>query len=286
MKQKPETDIKAVSALVPVARYLDYRGYLQAIYLHMKEVTGTYSYIQLASDLGYSATNVVHLIIKGKRKLTAKAAQKVVLALGLRGTDRQYFETLVEYNNGTDALTREGLFKRLLALKARTLSTPLEQSQLEYYSEWYHPVIREMVGMPEFKSDPHWIAGRITPRILPEQARKSLELLTSLGLVAHDAERGRHVLSSPHVTTGDEVAGMAVVRYHQRTIELARESITSVEAQRRDVSSLTLCVTEETANRIKLEVQQFRKRLLALADEAGEGDQVYQLNIQLFPFTK
>ena len=56
--------------------------------------------------------------------------------------------------------------------------------------------------------------------------------------------------------------------------------------ERRDVSAVTVCVSEAAARRMKAEVQAFRKKILAIADEVKDGDEVYQLNMQLFPLTK
>lgn len=267
-------------------RYLDYRTWLGDLYLWTKRALGAYSYVQFSGDIGFGENNVAHLVVRGKRALSLKALSRLCDVLALKGTERQYLELLVRYCNSRKSREREELFERMLALKTRVLASPLEQGQLEYYSEWWHPVVREMVGMAGFSSDPRAIADRVVPRILPEQARKSLELLERLGLVVFDPESGRHVLASRNVTTGDEVAGHAIVRYHQKTIEIAREAITRVEPERRDVSAITVSVGEATAARMKEEIQSFRKHLLSIAEKDEDADQIYQVNIQLFPFTK
>ena len=168
-------------------------------------------------------------------------------------------------------------------MKNRTLNSLLEQAQLAFFQEWYHPVIYEMMRLPDFSSDPYEIAERIKPRIRPEQARKSLELLEKLGLAKYQEVQKRHVATSQQVTTGDEIASIAVVRYHQRMIELAKESITSFEEIERDISAITIAISTETAEKIKHEIQVFRKKMMALADESQETQQVYQLNFQFFP---
>jgi uncharacterized protein (TIGR02147 family) len=284
---KPDNDSMARACQeVRPTQFLDYRKFLQEVYAWFKTHLDSYSYLQFAEDLGFSQSNMIHLAIRGKRHLRMKSVQKIVESLGLKGAERQYFETLVRYNSARLASEREVYFQRLVAIKNRTLTSKIEQSQLEYYSEWYHPVIREMVNMPDFQGDAGWIAARIQPRILPEQARKSLELLVELGLVEYSEEKQKHVLTQRNVTTGDEVTHMAVTRYHQRVIEIGRESITQVPSVRRDISGLTLSVSQEVAQKIKAEIQKFRKHLLAIADESVEPDEIVQVNIQMFPFTK
>jgi len=277
---------RSLATEVSVVAFLHYREYLQAVYFALKKGMERYSYLAFAEDLGFSRTNVIHLVISGKRPLTVKGAQRAAEALGLKGLERRYLETLVRYNNSRQSTEREELFQELLAMKNRTLKSALDKAQLEFFSEWYHPVIREMMLMPSFKADPEWIAATVFPRIRPEQARKSLELLEHLGLARLDNATHRYVAVSSQVSTGDEVMSMAVARYHQRTIDLGKETITLVNEHERDISAITVCVSAEMAERMKREVQEFRKRLLAMAEEARAVDRVYQLNLQLFPVTR
>src|SRR4029079_18060633 len=94
--------IQAIASRVPVTRFLDYREYLQAVYLALKQELGTYSYLNFADDLGFSKTNVIHLIIKGKRPLTGKAADRITSTFDMRSNERKYFEQLVELQNSHD----------------------------------------------------------------------------------------------------------------------------------------------------------------------------------------
>ena len=282
----PVQALKAAAEKAAPTGFLDYRDFLSAVYSQLKKSLDRYSYIQFAADLGFGRTNVVHLIIQGTRPLSAKAAEKVADSLSLNSIENEYLVTLAKYQNARSPRQRDELFDEIHAIKNRVLKSDIDRSQLEYFSEWFHPVIREMTFMADFKSDPDWIASKIFPRIRPEQARKSLALLESLKLIAFNAELSRHVATTTRVSTGDEVASIAVIRYHQQSIGLGRESITSVNEERRDVSAVTVCVSEAAARRMKAEVQAFRKKILAIADEVKDGDEVYQLNMQLFPLTK
>ena len=283
-----KTELRAAAQAVRPSAFLSYREFLEALFAELSRQLGSYSYLAFAEDLGFSRTNVVQLMVKGRRPLSAKAGERVAEALGLRGRDKRYLATLILHGNAREPERREELFREMLAIKAHTLPRTIARTQLEYYSEWFHPVIREMALMPTFRSDPAWIAARVKPRIRPEQARQSLELLETLGFLRFDAAQKRHVAAEAEVSTGDEVASIGVVRFHQTMISLARESITATDESARDVSSITVPATPETFAALKAEVQAFRKRLMALADEAapeGGAQEVYQINFQLFPVT-
>jgi uncharacterized protein (TIGR02147 family) len=265
--------------------YLDYRLYLAAVYDAVKAQTASYSYKTFASDLGFGATTVMHQIVRGHRPLTVKAAKDVAAPLGLKGIERRYFLILVEYGNAKLAAKRDELFKRLLELKGETLAEDLDRDVLDYFSAWWHPVVRELVGTPRFQADPEWIAKQIMPRIRPEQARESLALLERLNLVQRDAS-GVLTQTQTRISTGHRVKGMALVGYHREMIDHGREALSRVPAKRRDISAMTVAVDEATAQRLKAMIHAFQLQLLDEAERASGKDQVYQVNIQLFPFTE
>lgn len=266
--------------------FLEPSRYLQACYEHLKEKLDNYSYIEFSDDLGFSKTNVIHLIIRGKRKLSVKGAKRVCEALGLTGTDRQYLETLAAHQNARKPEDRQKLFDKLLAIKNRALTNPLDQKQLSYYSSWYNPVIRELVGISTIRRGDTSFVDLIHPRVLPEQGRKSIELLESLELIRYDEQADMYVQNHQNVSTGDEIQSLAVISYLSEVIELGRNAITSIKSSRRDISSVTVAVDEQTAKELKSAIQAFRKQLLARADQCKSPDQIYQINFQLFPFTK
>jgi len=286
MKNEQKKALKEVCQQIKPSQYLEYETFLEDVFQWVKLRSKSYSYILFAEDLGFSKTNVIHLMIRGKRRLSVKGAERIIEALLIKSTERLYLETLVRYQNARLASDREALFARLMDLKSKSLSSPLEQSQLEYYNEWFHPVIREMVGIRGFNPDPHWIVKHIEPRVLPDQARKSLALLEELEIVKRNENTNQLELTQQHISTGDEVASHAVVRYHQRTIEIGREAVMNFDHTERNISSVTMSISEDVFEKIADEISEFRKRILEISEQSNNPDRVYQLNIQLFPFTK
>jgi uncharacterized protein (TIGR02147 family) len=279
--------IIAVASRVSVSRFLDYREYLQAVYEAIKQEVGKYSYLNFSDDLGFSRTNVLHLIIKGRRPLTSKAAVRIADVLQLQGKERKYFEDLVAYHNSRDSVQRELLFQELLELKTKEVKAEDDLlAQLEFFTEWYHSAIYELSFTDGFTADPKQLASMLTPRIRPEQARKSLDLLERLGLMSRDQETGTYKPTHTRISTGDEIASLAITRYHQKMIDLGKESLTSIRPQARDVSSVSIAIPSSLLPEVKKEISLFRKKLLNMAEQASNADVVYQTNIQLFPLSR
>jgi uncharacterized protein (TIGR02147 family) len=59
--------------------------------------------------------------------------------------------------------------------------------------------------------------------------------------------------------------------------------IDSVPAPERDVSCVVARLSDKGFAVIKTEVQQFRKRLMALIEEDKDPQRVYHISMQLFP---
>ena len=108
-----------------------------------------------------------------------------------------------------------------------------------------------------FVDNPQIIAKLIKPSIRPEQARKSLHLLKSLGLIVYSEDKQRYVPTKTRISTGDEISSIAVIRYHQKMIDLAKESITSSHEFLRDVSSISIAIPKTMIPNLKEEVSIF-----------------------------
>ncbi len=282
-------ELKKARKEIKVTAFLDYKEYLASLYQSQKSNMRSYSYAQFAEDLGFSKSNVIWLVITGRRKLSGQAVQRILDVLGLSGIERKYFITLVHHNNARLGSVREKYQEQLFDLKTKELLIPDEQEKLEYFGEWYYPVIREMMGSGEFRADPAWIASKLYGKLLPKEIIFSIRLLEKLGLIVYDQDKGRYIQAGGQIKPDRKVGKMASVRFHEKMLDIAKESITRVPSSRRDYNALTLCISEESANKVRELVREFCEKVFELEKNAlgqGEADQVYQLNVQLFPFTK
>ena len=279
--------LKKATQDIKVTMFLDYKEYLASLFNYVKSNASPYSYTQFAEDLGFSHSNVIWLVITGRRKLSDSGIQRIVYSLGLSGIDRRYFSVLVHHNNARLGAVRDKFQIQLFELKTKELESPEEQEKLEYFAEWYYPVLREMTGTAAFKSDPTWISENIYGKLLPKEITYALKLLEKLKLIAFSPEKGRYEQVGGQIKPDRKVGKMASVRFHEKMLDIAKESITRVPQARRDFNAMTICVSDETADKIKELTQEFCKKILEIEqDDLNHADQVYQLNIQLFPFTK
>ncbi len=279
--------LKNIRKQLAVSKFLDHKEYLEAIYQTMKKEMGSYSYTQFAEDLGFAPSNIIYVLIKGQRPLTTKTGHRIADALELRGGERKYWDDLVAYFQSTGAPERETLLEQLVEQKSRTIADSDDLlAQLEYFTEWYHIAIYELSFIPFFNDDPQEIAAQLLPRIRVDQAKKSLSLLEKLGLLVRDQATGRLVPTQARMSTGHEILSMALLRYHQKVLELAKQALMTIAVEEREISATTMAVSAAKMPRIKKELRACRKKIMDLAAEDPEAERVYQLSMQLFPLTR
>jgi len=265
--------------------YLDYRAFLRDHYLFQKARGRGFSYRAFSRRAGLRSPNYLKLVIDGDRNLSgAEMAMRFATACGLEGEAAGYFVDLVAFNQAAGASERNAAYARLTTFKRYRKAHRLELAQAAYHSTWYLPAIRELAAREDFEADPAWVAVRLRPAISVAEARRALDALFELGLLVKDAS-GRVQQGEPLVTTGPQTTSLHIGNYHRAMMERAAASIDEVPASRRDISSLTLCMSPEGARRLKERIARFRRELLELSALETDPREVVQVNFQLFPLT-
>lgn len=266
--------------------YLDYRVFLSNLFERAKaDFAGDYSWQKLAEDLGFGWSTVLHQIVKGYRPLSEKNAQRLAKALALTGSEKNYLVALVAHQHARSAASRQEAFQDLLRLKEESLPNTLDRDQLAFLAKWYHPVLMEMCSAPGLPNDPAKISALLLPELKRDEIEAGIALLQRLGLIVFDQERQVLLKTKSRFSTGHNVVGLGVMGYHLAMLERAREALQTVPSDRRDVAAMTLCVSEESLPKLKALLYAFQSSLLDEA-EKHPGRQVFQLNMQLFPFSK
>ena len=290
MGRRTQTQMKRITTLREVVTkvtpydYLDLGRYLQHLYTETKRNLGSYSFKEFSADLGIGLGNSSWLIINGKRSPNVHTLERMASSLQLSGVERKAFLLLAQYSEENIPANKEQILNQILLCKRQSINDLSAQMELDFYREWHHAIIFEMVGLPKFSSDPAWIVEHINASISMREVKESLEFLEKTGIIRFDEALGRHVKVTSDFETKSEVPGVGIIRFHQKMIDLAKESIDTVSYQDREIGAVTVAVSSEGMEIIKKTIQTFRKYLMFLAsDYATESDTVLQLNFQMFP---
>ena len=271
---------------IDVMQFMDYRDFLAKLYESLKTTRKSYSYAKFSSAMGLSESNVIWQVLSHRRDLSEASAEKISEALEFNFEKKKHFLLLVKHNNSRKAAVRESCMNELIQLRTRFLNDESQEQTLEYYEEWYNPVLREMIGLDSFKNDPDWINDRIFMKITPKRIEKAILLLQKLELIRFDSERKRLVPTEKQVFPDRKVKAMASIRYHQKACEIARESVTAVASHRRDLNVLTICASEKSILAMKDIIHEAGRKLMEIESNETDREHLYQINLQIFSLTK
>lgn len=268
-----------------VFSYLIATEYLEKLYSSLKSNRKRYSYQQFSQDLGFQKSSYLFQILSGNRPLTEIAAKTIAESIPLRKGQRKYFLALAKHGRVKSAKDRHEAFRDILEIRTKCLNTDADRQMLQYFSDWYHSVIRELVCLPDFQPEPSWIAQKIQPPIKTEDAAHSFELLKKLDFIKFDKARSCWIQTEVKITSSTDVRKLGLMAYHHDMIQRAQDSLLGVPAQERKIEALTFSVSEKEFLAIKDQLDVFVKKLIASYPQNDQFDRVAQLNIQLFPHT-
>lgn len=273
------TNVKAIR----IFDYFDYRLFLHDWYTHHRKVARV-TLRAFSKRAGFASPNFLKLVMEGDRNLTTKSLKKFMIALEFNKQEQEFFSNLVFFNQAVTHDEKDFYYQALLKSRKFNELTPIVKEQYRYYSEWYHPVVREMLVSKSFDGDIEKLAGKLIPAVTVPQVKKSIELLTSLGFVKKNVD-GQWLQSLPLVTTGPESQEQALTQYHQKIFDLGKQALEEINPEDRDVSALTLGIRHDLIPEIKKRIQVFRREILELVADQTSPEQVVLLTMQLLPVT-
>lgn len=267
---------------VKIYTYTDYRTFLVEYYEEQKCKRRNFSYRSFAQAADV-AVSVYKDITSGRRNLTRNIAERYASAMELSSNESEYFYLLVDYGNNSCAHKRSDCYREMLKIRVRSGLTFVGLEHYHYFSHWYNPVIRELVTLPDFEESGEWIAKKLRGGITPHRAKESLNLLEKIGFLTRDSKE-RLQQADPHISSEYEMASDILKNFQKEMIDRAQESLAEVPREKREVSSLTLGVSNEEFAEIKRRIHTFKEEIFAYLSQAeDQNETVVQLNFQLFP---
>ncbi|MGZ3768579.1 MAG: TIGR02147 family protein [Bdellovibrio sp.] len=268
-----------------IYEYSDYRQYLSDFYTAKKSVNPGYSHRVFAKQAGLSSPSHLLMIIKGERNLSIKTIEKFAEGMHLSAKEKKYFELMVLFNQTNDLQRKAKYFAEIMALKMSTKKLhSLEKEKFDFLSKWYVVAVYVLIDIKNFNPDPQWISKRLGGKISVSQANEALENLLKLGIITVDPKRG-YKQSYGAITVPDDTRSIAVYNYHQSMIRLASEALRTIPPELREMNGATITIPKNKLTEIKEKIRAFRKEINQLASSYDNPDEVFQLNIQLFPLT-
>ena len=266
-----------------VLEYASYRQYIADYYADRK-AKSAFTWPEFAQAAGFSSPVYLKYVSEGRFNLSDAAVERVAKAMHLADYEQEYFAEMVKFDHAKKDADKKTIFKKMLSIAEAHKTKILEGDAFRFFEDWKNPVIRELApSMPGAK--PLALAHACRPEITAAEVSDTLKFLLKAGLLKKD-EGGNYIQTEKSVTTGNmDVTPVAVRSMHRQMGEFALDAIEGVEQDKRHFSGITLGITHDAYEEIVEEIAECRKRIIAIATKNAATDEVYRLNMQLFPMT-
>ena len=266
-----------------IIEYTDYRKFIQDYYDEHKR-SSAFTWREFAQNAGFASAIFLKYVCEGKKNLSVSAAGAVANAMGLAGFERTYFILMVTYAHAKGDEAKMAAFEKRCALARAHKIRVLGSEEFDYYKSWKNPLLRELAPhMPGAK--PLEMARACNPKISAAEVSETLDFLEDANLLKKDRD-GNYVQTDKSISMGSVDAVPLAAKDLQRQMgELAVKALDLPLAER-SMSGVVLGLTQDSYERIKQELLECRRRIIAIATESDKTQRVYRLNFQLFPISE
>ena len=267
----------------PIIEYESHRAYMQDFYDQRKRCSA-FSWREFSRLAGFSSPIYLKLVCEGKSNLSQIGVERVAVAMGLAGYELVYFRSLVAFDQAKKDADKKRAYEGMMEIASAHKVRVLDSVAFAFYESWRNSVLRELAAnMPGAK--PSDLAHLCYQKISAEDVKDTLAFLVKAGLLKKTGENS-YEQSEKSVRASGEAMPVAVRAMHRQMAEFAMKAVDEIPPTERNITGVTLGLTGRAYQRIVTELDSFRRKIIAIATEDDGMDQVYRLNLQLFPLTR
>lgn len=277
--------------------------FLNTLFLERKSENPSYSTRSFAHDLGISQA-LLSLVLNGKRPLSVKLAAQIGVLLKFSDDEtddfirsslknanlKQLHNQHAQHDQKVSSNGENGSVESTGSVGS-TGSTILNRffifddiEKFQVISQWHHLAILDLATTKNCRNDPHWIARRLN--ISEALARDAIGRLQKLGMLKINGKQLKKTRNKIFFESRQSEA--AVRSFHSQMMEKAMKELRDIRPDRfkaREISGVTMGVAKARIPEARKKIRQFYSEMSDFLTE-GDADEVYQLNVQLFPLTR
>lgn len=268
-------------SMKPIVEYTDFRIFMRDYYEERKRCSA-FSWREFSKIAGFSSPSYMKVVCDGKSKLSRIGVERTGAAMGLAGFEMNYFRAMVKFGQAETEEKKKAAYEEMISIAKMYKVRSIEGELFQYYDSWRNPVLRELAPiMPG--ATPGEMAKMCYPEVSAAEVRDSLDFLTKSGLLKK--VDGNFVQSETSVKGTSDATRLALRGMHREMSKLATPAL-ELPKEERNFSGVTMGLSRDSYHKIECMLDECRRRIIALAAEEKSVEQVYRLNLQLFPLTK
>lgn len=272
--------------MLDIYKYTEFHKFLTDAWRDKRSRNSAFSMTAWAHQMGLENSSPLSLAFKGKRALPKKYLPQIIRTLDLDPSQAQYLEALLDLSRAKTPEQKLLYLERLRQLSPTADLGGQVVEEFKYLSDPMHGAIIEMTDLKDFHESPEWIQARLHFTLTVSEIRETIERLLQLNLLKRD-EQGRLTKSHGHLTTPQDVADLGTQTYHKAVSQMAGEAVFSQDVVGREFNSYSFNLKRDKLIKAKKAMRAFINDFLTEYEaKPGEGDETYQLNLQLFKLSK
>lgn len=266
----------------PIIEYTDFRKYMRDFYDDRK-LRHAFSWREFSKIAGFSSCSYMKVVCDGKSKLSKIGVERTGQAMGLIGFEMDYFRALVKFGQEETDEKKKAAFEEMRAIakihKVRVINSEL----FDFYESWKNATIRELAPMMP-GATPGELAKKCYNEISAEEVKNALAFLTKNDFLKKTGESSFEQ-TAKSIVGNPEATRLALRDMHREMANLAVPALELPQNQR-NFTGVTMGISKDSYERIVKVLDECMRQVVAIANEDKNIDQVYRLNMQLFPLTR
>ncbi len=264
--------------------YTDFRAFMHDRLKELKSDDSKYSGRYIAARLSLGSRNYLRMLIDGKRNMSDKLLRNMPTAFGLDKEEDAYFKDLVRFGQAVDQETKNEALENLKRHKKFLEVHQLSIGYFDYMSDPVALALREMTQLDDFCEDIGWIQSKLAIKAGKKRICDAIEKLETIGLLYRDKD-DKLDINHKHQITGDQLGSTPLRAYHTSMLKQGIKSM-QLPTDIRHYGGITISIPKESYGKIVNKFEAFMDEVRNIVDESNKQDDVYHLEMTLFPLTK
>jgi len=239
--------------------YTNYIDFLNDELVRRTSVNRAYSLRAFAKSLNLSSGELSE-ILRGKRKLSLKSANKISKALSLTSRETKHLYSFIENEQQmiSDPNSKLNSHSNLPFQELK-----ISHDQFDVISEWYHFAILNLADTKGFEWSYSSIAKKLN--IKPFEVKMAIDKMVNVGLISkHVLKNGTtsYKICEDYIMSNEGIPSKAVRNYHRQILTKAIESLELQHISERDISGIGLTIDKKDIPQLKKDISDFQDMII------------------------
>lgn len=258
-----------------ITDYQDLTAFISEMLVFLRLINPKFSVLQATQNLRKVSPALVSLILKKKRRLTLDRVDELSKLLQLSPNERQYLRDWVSRDEGGPSI---------LPLKTGgTLVPPRRKAATSHIlTDWVNVFVKDAFQIPTVSQHPDSVFAILGGIASRKRVEQSLKFLLKHGYLRKTVDG--HIIPETPLHSVDPLVPNAKVRqFHKAALSNAREAIDQHEPNRRYANAMVITLNEASYKKLTEIIAEQAEELQHFAENLTDGDQLYQLVVNLSP---